>query len=52
LEELVLQEGQEIGSFGTEEITKNSLFSRKWKKHYPISPLSAKVFHNFIGIRS
>ncbi len=52
LEELVLQEGQEIGSFSTEEIIKKSLYSRKWKKYYPISPVSAKVFHNFIGILS
>ena len=52
LEELVLQEGQEIGSFSTEEIIKKSLFSQKWKKYYPISPVSAKVFHNFIGILS
>ena len=52
LEELVLLEGQAIGSFSPEEIVKKSLLPRKWKKHYPISPVSAKVFHNFIGIRS
>lgn len=50
LETLSLQEGQEIGGFTTEEITRNSLFSQKWKQHYPISPISAKVFQHFMGI--
>ena len=49
MEMLDLQEGQEIGAFSKEEITQNSLFSQKWKQHYPISPISAKVFQHFMG---
>ena len=49
LQTLDLQEGQEIGAFTVEEITRNSLFSQKWKQHYPISPISAKVFQHFMG---
>ena len=49
LQTLDVQEGQEIGAFSVEEITRNSLFSQKWKQHYPISPISAKVFQHFIG---
>ena len=48
LQTLDLQEGQEIGAFTMEEITRNSLFSQKWKQHFPISPISAKVFQHFM----
>tara|TARA_B100000315_G_C14182220_1_gene409449 strand:- start:105 stop:551 length:447 start_codon:yes stop_codon:yes gene_type:complete len=45
---LTLQEGQEIGAFTIDEITRNSLFSHKWKRCYPITPISEKVFQHFI----
>ena len=48
LESLTLQEGQEIGAFTKEEIANNTLFSKKFKKYFPISPISAKVFKHFI----
>ena len=48
LESLTLQEGQEIGAFTKEEIDNNTLFSKKFKKYFPISPISAKVFKHFI----
>ena len=49
LQTLDVQEGQEIVAFSVEEITRNSLFSQKWKQYYPISPISAKVFQHFMG---
>ena len=48
LESLTLKEGQEIGAFTVDEITRNSLFSKKWKKCYPITPISATIFQHFI----
>ena len=50
LESLTLKEGQEIGAFTVDEITRNSLFSKKWKQCYPITPISAIIFNQFIGI--
>ncbi len=48
LESLTLQEGQEIGAFTKEEIANNTLFSKKFKKYFSISPISAKVFKRFM----
>ena len=48
LESLTLKEGQEIGAFTMDEITRNSLFSKKWKQCYPITPISATIFKHFI----
>ena len=47
-QKLNLQEGQEIGEFTMNEITENSLYSKKWSKNFPISPISAKVFQHYI----
>ena len=48
LESLTLQEGQEIGAFTKEEIANNTLLSQKLKKHFPVTPVSAKVLKQFI----
>ena len=45
---LTLQEGQEIGAFTKYEIANNTLFSQKLKKHFPVTPVSAKVLKQFI----
>ena len=48
LESLTLQEGQEIGAFTKEGIADNTLFSQNLNKHFPVTPISAKVFKRFI----
>jgi 8-oxo-dGTP diphosphatase len=48
LSQLTLQEGQEIGIFSVDEILGGKLFSKKWKKIFPISPISETTFKHFI----
>ena len=46
--ELILQEGQEIGVFNKNEIAEKKLYSNILNKKFPISPISQKVFELFI----
>ena len=47
---ITLNEGQEIGEFRFSEILSGHLMSRRWKKKFPLTPISRDIF-NRINIR-
>ena len=46
--DLTLHEGEDIGFFSVEQISKGTLFSYKLQGCYPVAPIALRVFKHFL----